>query len=88
MTKLYSIFDDKGGFYSPVFQARSDAEAERMFTISMLENWQYRHDYHLTYLGTFNEDTAVIHHDKPTNVLDGSALVHPDQETPIKGIAV
>lgn len=64
ISNLYSIYDRKAGYYLPLFQKRSEAEAIREFTecVKMHDGpiAQYPSDFELCELGQMDLDTGEI----------------------------
>jgi len=64
ITNLYSLYDRKAGYYLPIFQRRTDAEAVREFTeaVTMSEGpiSKYPSDFELCELGQMDLDTGEI----------------------------
>lgn len=64
ITNLYSIYDRKAGYYLPIFQRRTDADAIREFTevVTMGDGpiSKYPSDFELCDLGQMDLDTGEI----------------------------
>lgn len=78
---IYTIYDSAAKYYMPIFLAKTDDEAERMFTISMDQNYRHRSDYTLMRVGIFLDDTGVISATSgPEKIVNGLSI--PDTAFP------
>lgn len=70
---LYSIYDRKAQYYLPLFQASSDAQAERQFaqivTQSETDVSKYPADFDLVRLGALNVETGYIEPEQPIGLI-------------------
>ena len=78
---IYSIFDDKGKFFSTPFYSRNDSVAVRDFSNVVMNEQnpmsRSKGDYSLYRLGTFDADSSdyvIVAEDKPFLVIPGSDL--------------
>jgi hypothetical protein len=78
---IYSIFDDKGKFFSTPFYSRNDDVATRDFSNVVMNEQnpmsRSKGDYSLYLLGTFDGDSLeyiIVADDKPVLVIAGSDL--------------
>ena len=78
---IYSIFDDKGAFFSTPFYSRNDDVATRDFSNVVMNEQnpmsRSKGDYSLYLLGAFNADfdiNVIVAEDKPVLVIAGSDL--------------
>lgn len=75
MMQLYTVFDAKAEFFLPIFMARTDAEAQRMFIGSLGDSFAHRADYNLFCLGEFDQDTGHLEAlSAPLIVLTGATI--------------
>lgn len=77
---LYAIYDRKAEYYLPVFPARGDAEAWRMFTETVVKSEtpisQYPADFDLVRVATINLETGVVTPEHmPTLLVNGLAAL-------------
>lgn len=82
MLKSYSVFDDKVSCFNTPFFSPSEGAAVRSFgdltNDSRSTVRQHPADYHLYFVGTFDEDTGFFTPvDKPTFVAHALSLVQP-----------
>jgi len=68
--KCYSIYDAAAQYYLPPFFAKNDAHAKRMFIQSLGDSFQFRSDFNLICIGTFDDDSGVF------EVLNSTAVLH------------
>ena len=81
MVHIYTIWDNKGKFYSTPFFSRNDDVATRDFSNVVMNEAnpmsRSKGDYSLYRLGAFHPDdveTALTSDEKPVLVIDGSDL--------------
>lgn len=76
---VFSVFDSKGGVWSPPFIARNAAVATRIFEQAVNdpngEISKYPADYALMECGQWDEDSGYICGDTPKNLGIGSQFV-------------
>lgn len=64
ISNMYSVYDRKAGYYLPIFQTRTDAEAVRHFTEAVVSSEtpisKYPSDFELCHMGTIDLDTGEI----------------------------
>lgn len=72
--KIYTIHDDKAGFFIQPFFAVTDGQATRMFIGSLGDSFPHRADFKLFTVGFFNTDTGDIEGAGPTLVLAGLSI--------------
>lgn len=74
-SSVYSIRDDAADYFIPPFVAQNDAMAKRMFISSLGDSWPHRSDFHLFWIGEFDDDNGTIRPiDPPKNVLSGMSI--------------
>lgn len=84
LSNLYSIYDRKAGYYLPIFQHRTDAEAIRQFTEIVVTSdtpvSKYPADFELCAIGTMDLDTGEILPEKNSRViLNGLSALQASQ---------
>lgn len=84
LSNMYSIYDRKAGYYLPIFQTRSDAEAVRHFTEIVVSSEtpisKYPSDFELCQLGTIDLDSGEILPEKNSRViLNGLSALQASQ---------
>lgn len=89
MIRIFSIKDIKSETYLPLFQARTNPEAIRMFAGSIKNSGtmisDYPSDFELHLLGTFDPETGVITpRELPQPLANGGSLKIAE-ETPVTG---
>lgn len=72
--KIYTIHDAAAKFYLPLFLARNDEAAKRMFETSLGDSFVHRVDYALFQIGEFNEQQGTIETMTPQLVLAGGSI--------------
>lgn len=89
MTKFYSIYDAKAGFYNKPFLARTKGEALRMFQQAANDTQTqiglYPEDFILYEIGTFNDLTGDIAHE--THISLGKAIDYVRVNQTIKHVS-
>lgn len=64
LVKMYSVYDKSAEFYNAPFMARTDAEAVRILETVVNDPkttlGQHPEQYHLSYMGTFDDNTGAI----------------------------
>lgn len=70
---LYTVYDSKAQYYFPIFCARTDNEARRMFIVSIKETFDFRGDYYLLRVGEFDQDEGMIT-PQHESVMDGMSI--------------
>jgi hypothetical protein len=93
MVQLYTIFDGKAEYFMPIFTARNDNEAKRMFIGSLGDSFMFREDYNLFCIGEFDDEKGVLTPlNAPLIVLSGAQIsekFNPNpvqEELPVEGI--
>lgn len=81
--KIYSVHDGAVGAFLQPFFARSNGEALRSFQDAINDEKHpfhaHVHDYHLLYLGTFDDGNgAVTPADPPERLLSGTEAIIKD----------
>lgn len=71
---LYTIHDSAAEYYFLPFVARTDGEAQRMFIVSMGENFIHRASFSLYHIGTFNQDDAAMEIFPKKHIIHGSDI--------------
>lgn len=71
---LYSVHDTVAGYYMPIFSARNDGEASRMFVQSMGEAFSHRADYNLYRVAQFDVEEGLVESMTPQIVLRGTSI--------------
>ena len=75
MQNIYTIRDEAAKYFFPIFLANTDAEAIRMFSLSLGEKWPHRVDYILFRNGTFDSETGLTTSEEtPVLVMPGINL--------------
>jgi len=75
---MYTIRDAAAQYFMPIFLAKTDAQAARMFSESMGMNRTHKADYVLFRVGSFDSDNGTVTSTDPEMVLAGMSL--PDDE--------
>ena len=83
--QLFSIFDDKAGAFQPPFIHTNEDTAVRAVAASVNERSgdmlsQHPEDFHLYYLGTFNDNEGTYQTQKPESIGNIKILLAPKQE--------
>lgn len=77
--KVYSIKDAAADYWLPLFLARNDDHAIRMFHQSLGDQFQFREDYTLFRFGSWDDDQGVLVADDAELVCHGHSLATPFQ---------
>lgn len=85
ISNMYSVFDRKAGYYLPIFQTRSDAQAVRIFTETVVSQEtgdlsKYPADFDLVCLGSMDLDTGELFPEKNSrHILNGLSALQASQ---------
>lgn len=71
---LYSIRDDAAQYFLPLFLAKTDNQAKRMFIGSLGDTFPHRSDFKLFLIGEFDDENGTITPKEPTLVLAGFSI--------------
>ena len=80
MSNIFSVYDDKAKFFSPIFLVPNDATAIRIFYDTM-QPATHRADYNLYRVGQWDDETGIITPQDPEIIMPGRSLVYDDQLT-------
>lgn len=82
----YSIYDASAEYFLPPYFARTDAEAKRMFIGSLGDSFQFRQDFNLFRLASFDQDTGIFTAEPaPIIVIAGATI--PDESSYVQPVA-
>jgi hypothetical protein len=82
MTNIYTIRDDAAQYFLPLFTALTDAEAKRMFILSLGPSFPHRSDFKLYHIGAYDDDNGLITSSDPRLVLAGMSISADLNPTP------
>lgn len=75
--KMYSVHDTAAEFYHPPFTAQTDAQASRIFVVSLGDQFPHRGDFNLYRIGEFDNDGGtLLPCDPPQCVLRGTSIAN------------
>lgn len=77
--RIYTIHDTAAQYFMPLFMAKTDAAAQRMFLQGMGDSFGHRSDYNLYHIGQFNDETGEIEPVVPHIILRG-AMIPPEAD--------
>lgn len=66
---LYAIYDSRAQDFGPVFMAVNDQVAQRQFSMMKIEP-QFRDEFEVFYLGSYNSETGIIVPNSPRKVVE------------------
>lgn len=83
--KLYSVFDRKGAYYLPLFQAHTDGEAVRQFMELVVSSEtpisRFPSDYQLVWIGELDLHSGLITQDDISFIISGEqALLEANRD--------
>lgn len=84
ISNLYSVYDRKAGYYLPIYQARTDTDAIRAFTETVVTSdtpiSKYPADFELCHLGVLDLDSgSILPNDKIRIILNGLSALQASQ---------
>ncbi|AXL14663.1 nonstructural protein [Microviridae sp.] len=77
--KCYSVYDASAEYFIPPFFARTDNEAKRMFIGSLGQSFQFRHDFNLFRVASFDQETGVFNAEAAPVIVISGASIPADQ---------
>ena len=79
--KIYTVRDSVAEYFMPLFTAKNDREAQRMFISGMGDNNPHKADYILFRVGNFDDENGTIQPEEtPALVLAGLSIQTEETE--------
>ena len=74
MKNIYSIYDGQAKYWLPIFSCENDNVAKRTFIVSLGESFQFRADFILYRIGSFDDDNGILKVEQPAVVMNGISI--------------